>query len=150
MGRVIHINGIGKERNQLMRSVTLALHGLIRQDEINQQARDQAAFIALALEAISGTIETSVEAWEKRGYWLKADRFRMDWAWTEKLGKSMRDALSKDDWAGVAATAAQLANKVKDVEIPQRRRLDQPWIGAWERLQSSELSARPGSKDLPS
>ncbi len=39
----------------------------MKQTEITDKTRDLAAFIALALEAIASTIDTSVEAWEKRG-----------------------------------------------------------------------------------
>ncbi len=39
----------------------------------------------LALEEINSNIDKSVEAWEKRGYWVKADKFRLDWEWSGKL-----------------------------------------------------------------
>ena len=42
------------------------------------------------LEAIDESIEQSVAAWEKRGYWLKADRFRQEWRWAGDLGRRMR------------------------------------------------------------
>jgi len=75
---VINTENAGKERTQLTRAVVLALRELMRQTETNRETQDLAAFIVLALENIAATIDSSVEAWEKRGYWLKADRFRMD------------------------------------------------------------------------
>ena len=151
MSRVINPEGTGKERTQLSRSVVLALRELAKQPEINQNTRDLAAYIALALQAIAKTIDSSVEAWEKRGYWLKADRFRLDWAWAERLGKQMQQALLNDDWQTVALTAGQVAEKLHTVEVPQRHRLGAPWVGAWERLSAAGAGAHPadpGAKNL--
>lgn len=137
MGRVINPDGVGKERTRLTRAVVLALRELMRQTEPDKETRDLAAFIALALSAVSETIDTSVSAWEKRGYWIKADRFRMDWAWSEKYGRDMKQAVLEDDWGKVALTAAQVTEKLKDVKVPQRHRLGTPWVGAWDKLQES-------------
>lgn len=137
MGRVIQIDGVGKERQQLVRSVVLALRGLMQQDKPGVQARDQAAYISLALAEISRTIDTSVAAWEKRGYWLKADRFRLEWAWSERLSKEMRQAVLQEDWARVATTAAAIAEKVRTVKLPERHRLGTPWVGAWDKLRQA-------------
>ena len=137
MGRVINPDGVGKERTRLTRAVVLALRELMNQTEPDQETRDLAAFIALALKAISETIDKSVSAWEKRGYWIKADRFRMDWAWSEKYARDMKQALFQDDWGKVALTAAQVTEKLKDVKVPQRHRLGTPWVGAWDKLKEN-------------
>jgi hypothetical protein len=134
LGRVINIDGVGKERNQLTRAVILALRELMRQTEVDGQTHDLAAFIALALESIAESIDISVSAWEKRGYWLKADRFRMDWAWTGRLGETMRGAILEENWPVVASTAVKVAEKLKDINVPQRNRLGTPWVGAWDKL----------------
>jgi hypothetical protein len=133
---VINPQGAGKERTQLIRSVILALRELMGQKEINSRTRDLAAFIALALLAVNDTVETSVGAWEKRDYWLKADRFRQEWAWAGRLGENLRQAVLADDWALVAQIAAAIAEKVKDIDIPKRQRQDNFWVGAWEKLQA--------------
>src|SRR5512136_462132 len=109
----------------------------MRQTDANAQTRDLAAFIALALETIAGTIDASVTAWEKRGYWVKADRFRMEWAWSETLGKGMRQAVIAEDWMKVAQLSAQVAQKLSTVQVPQRHRLGTPWEGAYRKLQAA-------------
>ena len=135
MGRVINPESAGKDRSQLTRSIVLALRELMRQAQPNAHSQDLAAYIALALEEISATVDTSVVAWEKKGYWLKADRFRLDWEWAERASRTLSRALSLDDWATVALTAAQVAQKLMSVDVPQRHRLGTPWVGAWQRLE---------------
>jgi len=136
MGRVINPEGAGKERTQLVRGVVLALRELMAQTTIDDRTRDLAAFLALALESIWETVDVSVAAWEKRDYWVKADRFRMEWQWAERLGRGLRQAVLADDWAQVAGLSAQVAAKVQAVKLPQRHRLGTPWVGAWKRLRA--------------
>jgi hypothetical protein len=136
LGRVINPEGAGKERTQLVRSVVLALRELMQQNTADQKTKDLAAYIALALMAIDKTVEVSVTAWEKRDYWLKADRFRMEWSWAGRLGENMRDAVLTDNWPKVAQTAAAVAEKVKNTAVPKRHGLGEPWNGALDRLQA--------------
>lgn len=137
MGRVINPESAGKDRTRLTRAVVLALKELMHQTRPDDTTRDLAAFIALALDEVSETIDASVGAWEKRGYWLKADRFRMEWAWAEKLGTAMREAVLVEDWPRVAMTAAQVTEKLKDVDVPARHKLGTPWVGAWKQLKTT-------------
>jgi hypothetical protein len=134
LSRVINPEGAGKDRNRLVKSVVLAMRELMRQSEPNQHSRDLASYIALALLEISRTIEPSVAAWEKKGYWVKADRFRMDWIWTERLGNQLREAVLADDWAKIAQVLAQVGEKFNSVEVSSRHRLGAPWTGAYEHL----------------
>jgi hypothetical protein len=136
LGRVINPDGVGKERTQLMRSVVLALRELMQQNMIDRQTKDLAAYLAIALLAIDRTVEVSVTAWEKRDYWLKADRFRMEWSWAGRLGGKMRKAVLADDWAQVAQLSAAIAEKVKQTEVPKRHGFNAPWDGAYDRLQA--------------
>lgn len=134
MSRVINPEGAGKERNRLVKSIVLSMRELMRQSEPNELSRDLASFIALALIEVNKTVEDSVAAWEKKGYWVKADRFRMEWAWTERMGNQMRQAVLGDDWASVAMTVAQLGGRLSNVDVPVRHRLGTPWVGAWQQL----------------
>jgi hypothetical protein len=137
LSRVINTEGAAKERTRLLRGVVLALRNLIQQTNIDEATRDLAAFIALALEAIAATIDPTVEPWEKRGYWVKADHFRMDWNWTDRLGKALRQAVLNEDWAEVARLSADLAGRVGNVKLPSRHGLGTPWIGSWKRLKET-------------
>ena len=135
MARVIKTESAGKDRNRLSRAVVLAIREFMKQTEPDETSRDLAAFIALALLEIAQTIDQSVAAWEKRDYWIKADRFRMEWSWAERLGRAMETALIEEDWATIAQTAVQIAQKLSGVRIAERHRLGKPWEGAWEQFQ---------------
>ncbi len=134
MSRVINPNQPGKERNRLKRALALALREMMKESEPNNRTRDLVAFMVLSLEAIAGTVDTTVAAWEKRDYWVKADRFRMDWAWASLLGKAMRKAVLAEDWGEIALVSAQVAQALSDVKVSDRHRMGTPWVGAWQQF----------------
>ncbi|KAF0108748.1 MAG: hypothetical protein FD146_634 [Anaerolineaceae bacterium] len=138
MSRIINPDSAGKERTRLSKCVVLAVRELAHQTGPGAESRDPAAFIALALAAIAGTIDVSVAAWEKRGYWVKADRFRMDWAWAGQYADKMRQAVLAEDWASVAQAAAQAAQRLNRITVPPGHRLGTPWVGAWKALNSGQ------------
>ena len=138
MSRIIKTDGVAQERKRLIRAVVLALRELMAQTKPDSMTRDLAAFIVLALRQVSDNVDRTVGPWEKRGYWLKADRFRLDWDWTRFLGDEMAGYLRDDDWGGVAMVAAKIAGKLSDVEVPKRHRLGTPWVGAWEVFRSKK------------
>jgi len=136
LSRMIKLDGSGKERTLLTRSVLRAIQELMRQTEVDDKTRDLASFIVLALEAIHQTIDQSVQAWENRGYWLKADRFRLEWEWAGLLADKMRQAIFTDDWDTVAVTAVKVSSRLENVQLPKRQPQTEPWKGAWEQLSS--------------
>jgi hypothetical protein len=135
LGRVINPDSSGKERTKLTKSIVKAIRQLMIQTKPDQNTRDLAAFIVLGLEDIYKSIDISVLAWEKRGYWVKADRFRIDWEWTLQFSKLLREALVNEDWAQVALMAAKTAQKFNHVKISENNRIGEPWVGAYKNLQ---------------
>jgi len=134
MTQIINPDSAGKERTQLTKGIILAIRELAKQTDPGPDSRDMAAFIALALTVISESIDVSVAAWEKRGYWVKADKFRMEWLWAGQYAAKMRAAVLADDWATVALVMSQTAQKLVKVTIPARHRLGRPWVGAYKKL----------------
>ena len=134
MSRVINPDSAGKERNRLTKAIVISIRELAKQSDPGEKARDLAAFIALALLSIAEGIDVSVAAWEKRNYWVKADRFRMEWAWAGQVGEKMRTAVLNDDWASVAMLSAQLGQKLHKIKVSENHRMGRPWIGAWKQL----------------
>lgn len=134
MSRVINPESAGKERTRLTKAIVIAIRELAKQSEPNTDTRDLAAFIALALQTIAQGIDISVAAWEKRDYWIKADRFRMEWAWAGQMGDKMKKALMDEDWGNVALLSAQIAQKLQKVKVSDRHRMGTPWVGAYKFL----------------
>ena len=75
MSRVINVNNPTKIRNQHRRTIAEILRHLIQKPEMDAEARDMAAMLVYLLRGIQEGIEQSATAWEKRGYWMKAERF---------------------------------------------------------------------------
>ncbi len=134
MGRLVKSGSASKDRTLLERGIVLALRELMHQPNPDDNTRDLIGYITLSLWAIADTIDESVGAWEKRGYWVKADRFRMEWSWTKSLGDNLYRSIMEDDWVSLAQISAQVGEKLKSVKIPQRHRMGTPWVGAWKRL----------------
>ena len=138
MSRVINIDSVGKERARLIKAIVLCVRELGRQSQVTAEAKDLAAFIALALKSIAEGIDASVAAWEKRDYWVKADKFRMEWAWTGQVADKMKAALLSDDWAAIALLLPQIAQKLNKIEVSDNHRLGKPWTGAFARLKQPQ------------
>ena len=136
MSRVINPDSAGKQRNKLVKLTALTVRELLRQPEPNDESRDMAIFIILSLDTIAESIDPSVEAWEKRGYWVKADRFRMEWTWAKKRADEMREALFVEDWGAIAMCAVQIAqqSQIGSIKISPNHRMGRPWVGAWHRF----------------
>ena len=136
MSPIINPDSAGKERTRLTRAIVLAVRQLAKQSQVNQEAKDLAAFIAMALRIISDGIDVSVAAWEKRDYWIKADKFRMEWTWTGQLADKMKTAVLTEDWGTVAMLSAQIAQKFNKIVVSDNHRLGKPWLGAFQKMQA--------------
>ena len=139
MTRIINPNSAGKERTQLTKAIVMSIRELAKQKDTKGEARDLAIFIAMALQTIAEGVEVTVAPWEKRNYWVKADRFRMDWDWAGQLSEKMKIAVLGDDWGQVAMLSAQIGQKLHKVNVSDNHRMGKPWLGAWEKLESLEI-----------
>lgn len=140
MGRIINVDSAGKSRTQLTKAIVLALSELRNPQQSMDKRRDLAAFISLSLTAIAETVDQSAAAWEKRGYWVKADRFRMEWYWTRQVGQHMKEALLASDWDKIDQLSTQIAGKLAKVQVSPHHRMGQPWVGAWEKLKGDIIT----------
>jgi hypothetical protein len=134
LSRLINPDSAGKDRTRLSKAIVLSIRELAKQKDVTGEAKDLAAFIALALHSIAEGIDASVVAWEKRDYWVKADRFRMDWLWTGQFSEKMKTAVLNDDWGTIAMLMPQIAQKFSKVVVSENHRLGKPWIGAYLQL----------------
>jgi hypothetical protein len=136
LSRVINPESAGKDRTRLTKAIVLAIRELAKQSEPTPAACDLAAFISLALTAIADGIDVSVAAWEKRDYWVKADKFRMEWMWAGVVAAKMKSAVLVDDWGAIAMLLPQIAGKLGKIQVSDNHRLGKPWEGAYKNLKA--------------
>jgi hypothetical protein len=134
LARIIKTGSASKDRIWLEKGIVVAIRELSKQRDLDKTTYDLVAFIAFSLKAIGDTVEESVAAWEKRGYWVKADRYRMEWNWATRMGNELQQAVINEDWGTIPKIIAQLAQRVSKVNVPVRNRIGNPWIGSWDRL----------------
>ena len=134
MSRLINIDSSGKQRTQLTKAVMMTIRELAVKKDIDDEARDMAAFLAIALSEIHNTIDVSVLAWEKRDYWVKADQFRLQWMWAQNSATKIRTAVLLNDWGELAMLMPEVASKLATVKLPKSNTLGHPWKGALAEL----------------
>jgi len=137
---LIKTDTVGKDRARLSKAIVLAVRELAKQNDVPTEAKDLAAFIALALQTISDGIDESVAAWEKRDYWVKADKFRMEWRWAGQTADKMKTALAENDWGTIAMLMPQIATKFSKIQVSDNHRMGKPWVGSHKRMQEEGLS----------
>ncbi|MEK7277573.1 MAG: hypothetical protein AAB427_09505 [Chloroflexota bacterium] len=143
MSRVINTDGVGKQRNQMSKAVLIAIRELAVKKQIDDEARDMAAFLSLALTQIHNTVDQSVTAWEKRDYWVKADQFRMQWAWAQSSAEKVKEAVLINDWGELAVLMPEIAAKLGAIKLPKSNTVGKPWSGAL-----AELKKRANGKQV--
>ena len=128
--RIIKTSTPGKERVNLSKAIVITIREFMRHQEPSHETHDMVAFIILALEEISGGIDKSVAAWEKRGYWVKADKYRMEWHWCGEYAKKLRNAFTDQDWHTIADLLINTMTKFANIKVSDRHRMGKPWRGA--------------------
>jgi hypothetical protein len=134
MSRIIATEGPGKIRNQHRRTIAEALRRLSMKQQPDDEARDLAALIVLCLHRIADTIERTTEAWEKRDYYLKADRFREEWRWVEPMADQLSAVIYEERWNQLPDVLIQLMPYFADVTIKKMTRKPSLWQGAYEKF----------------
>ncbi len=131
MSRVINPQSGARRRTKLIKQMALALRHAASGEAGEATQRDVFAFLALSLKEVCSSVDETVAAWEKRDYWVKADRFRMEWSWAENAERELTASLEKGDLLACATAAAKLAGQVNGVKLPKKLPSDRPWAGAW-------------------
>ena len=119
MGRLINSESAGKDRTRLTKTVVIAIRELLRQKEPGDLSRDLIACVLMSLDEIYETVDASVEAWEKRGYWLKADRFRMEWEWTRIIADRMRPLVLSENYGELIPMMVEILQALELIPRPE-------------------------------
>lgn len=133
MGNLINPDNAGKRRERYVKATVLAMRELVGKKKVDDEVRDLTAFIVLTLRQIDETIDETCKAWEKRDYWIKADRFRNDWFWTKSAADKLTQAVLENKWQLVPAVVKEMAKHLQDVTLPKRD-WGTPWQGAYALL----------------
>lgn len=134
MARVINTNSPGKRRNAHMRTIAEILRHLSQQQEADQQTRDMTAMLVYCLRGIDETVEESIRAWEKRGYWKKADDFQQKWWWSSLMADAIAKLLRDGSWDKLPETMIKLYPHFANIQINKLTRNPADWEGAYSRL----------------
>ena len=141
MGRLVTIDGTGTERNRLRRTIAEALRLLGQKGGIDDEARDLAALILLSLRQIAQGVDMSASAWEKRDYYMKADKFRLEWDWVERSARELEGVLLQGRWNDLPLVLAKLLPRFSDIKLTKMTRTSALWDGAYAKL------LKEGAKD---
>lgn len=134
MSRLIKLDSGKRERDKILKSIVACINQLNERKGSLNDNKDLIAYIILALEELYKNINTSIEAWEKRDYWIKAERYKSEWQWSEMYAKKLTEALTKEDWQSVSYLVGELSIKLSYIKISRYHRKDTPWDGAWKIL----------------
>jgi hypothetical protein len=134
MGRVINTNDPGKRRSHFMRTVAEILRLLAQKRDVDDEVKDMLATIVFRLRDVYATIEESVQAWEKRNYWKKADDFQDKWYWIMPINQQITRVLKEERWEELPTIIAKLLPHFSDIEINKSMRDASDWAGNYERF----------------
>jgi hypothetical protein len=122
VSRLIKTDGVGKQRDRLMKAITFALRDLAARQNVDDETRDYVAFMALALREISETIDVTCAAWEKRDYWLKADQFRREWEWASATADKLESIVLQNQWPTMPVVMMDLSKHLAKVVAALREK----------------------------
>lgn len=134
MARVINTNSPGKRRNAQMRTVAEILRHLGQKTRIDDSSKDMVAAVIFSLRAIEATVEESAVAWEKRGYWKKADDFQQKWWWCSLSSVALEKLVRSDNWEQIPEAMVNLFPHFSAIKINRLTRDPRDWIGMYSKL----------------
>jgi cytochrome P450 len=137
MSRIISTERPGKIRNQHRRTIAEALRRLSQKSQLDDEAKDLAALIIFCLHGIADTVDQTIRAWEKRDYYLKAERFREKWRWVDPIADELSaivGGVNEDRWERLPDVLARLMPYFADVKVKRMTRKPTLWQGAYNKF----------------
>lgn len=134
MSRVVKLDGPGKHRSQIMRTAAEVLRRLTEKPELDEEAQDMAALLVYCFREIDSGIDESVTAWEKRDYWVKAERFRARWSWAGPASRELEKVVIGNSWDQLPLTLIKVLPHFEEIKISKYTRKPAIWRGAYHRL----------------
>ncbi len=138
MSRLVNGPNPGTERSQLRRTIAEAMRHLMSKKKLDEESKDLVALIVYSLRGIAQSVDQSARAWEKRDYFVKADRFRTEWDWAEKSANRLEMILRGELWSDLPTALAELAPKFADITVTKFVRTDVMWSGRYRQLMAEK------------
>jgi len=133
LGRVYNPNRPGNERDRLLKVIVVAINEMQSSCVGGNEFKDLSAFLLLSLKAVCRSIEKTTTAWEKRGYWIKADRFRLEWIWLDHSIVNLDRELYKGNWNSIIKVTDEILRYLDAVPLLRNHRFGKPWLGAYKK-----------------
>jgi hypothetical protein len=143
MSRVINLNDPTKIRNQNRRSIAEILRRLSQKPAMDAEAQDMAAALVFLLREIDAGVKHTIEAWEKRGYWMKAERFLRDWEWLTETAVNIEDVIRHEAWDLLPDLLGELFPRFADIQLKTMTRTPDLWAGNYKKLLAETPSELP-------
>lgn len=137
MGRVIKTASTGKTRRHLRRTIAELLRRLSQKSGVDDDVKNMTAMIVFCLLEINEGIQSSAKSWEKRDYWIKADKFRHEWQWVNDIADELTDIIVEDEWDQFPNVMMKLIPYFTDISVARLTRSPDMWSGAHSRLLNS-------------
>lgn len=143
MSRIINLNSPGKIRNRNRRTIAEILRRMSKKPDFDEESKDMSATLVYLLREIYSGVMVSVEAWEKRGYWMKADRFMREWEWTLETAANLEDVIRNDAWELLPRLLGEMYPHTAGIELKRLTRPPSTWKGAYSKLMEEPPSESP-------
>jgi hypothetical protein len=101
---------------------------------VDDEAKDMAALLVFCFREIDEGIDESVIAWEKRDYWVKAERFRERWSWAAPAAHVVEKIVREESWDQLPLVLIKYLPQFEYIKIAKYTRSANVWRGAFARL----------------
>lgn len=135
MSQVINRNDYSSQRSSYLRFISTALEQYDNKNTTIEEKRDITVFILLTLLEIQKSIQKTIQPWEKRGYWVKADQFRAEWQWVDLVCNGLQKKINRQEWNTVKSELSVIRKACLDSPPYQRLQVKEPWKGSWQKIQ---------------
>jgi hypothetical protein len=143
MGRVIRVETPTQVRNRHRRTIAEIMRRLMEKSTLDAESKDMAATLVYLLRDIQEGVEQSAKAWEKRDYWMKAERFLREWQWTTEMAANIEDVIRHDALDLLPELLADLFPYFSDIQVKTMTRQPGEWRGNYDKLMAESPGKSP-------
>jgi len=134
MGRVINSELPANKRKKICQLIARGLEVLGGEDLSCVDRDDIIAFIVLCLREIEKTLVQTCSQWEKRGYWVKSEKFMQEWAWVDLCQRRLMISKKESGWDNFPDGIDEVRKNVENYSLKTIKSSIKFWSGAYRRL----------------